>query len=115
MFLDRECTPRLLTEPALEAVLRLLAICMAGCICAVAPMAAAQDARWAVRTTDATGSSEAIACASARARAQAEARKYLGLNIRGCSCAPEVARGGGSSTAYRCRVNYEVLVRTNSN
>ncbi|ALC11487.1 hypothetical protein [Sphingopyxis sp. 113P3] len=77
--------------------------------------AAAQDARWAVRTADAQGRSEGGGCAAARTRAMDEARKYLGLNIRGCTCAPIASKGDGPSAVYRCRVTYEVLVRTSSN
>ncbi|WP_152998623.1 hypothetical protein [Sphingopyxis sp. H115] len=89
---------------------------MTALICAAAaPGASAQDARWAVRTVDATGRSEAGGCAAARARAVAEARKYLGLNIRTCACAPVASKGDGPSAGYRCRVTYEVLVRTGLN
>lgn len=77
--------------------------------------AAAQDARWAVRTTHAQGRSEGGGCAAARTRAMDEARKYLGLNLRGCTCAPIASKGDGPSAGYRCRVTYEVLVRTSSN
>ena len=76
---------------------------------------AAQDARWTVRTADAQGRSEAGGCVAARARAAADARKHLGLNIRGCACAPIASKGDGPSGGYRCRVTYEVLVRTSSN
>lgn len=87
-----------------------------GLLCVAATTgASAQDARWAVRTVDAQGRSETGGCAAARARAMAEARKYLGLNIRGCACAPIASKGDGPSAAYRCRVTYEVLVRTSSN
>lgn len=77
--------------------------------------AAAQDARWAVRTVEAQGRSEAGGCANARVRAAAEARKYLGLNVKGCTCAPIASKGNGPSAGYWCRVTYEVLVRTSSN
>lgn len=76
--------------------------------------AAAQDARWTVRTVDAQGRSEAVGCANARVRAATEARKYLGLNLKGCVCAPIASKGDGPSAGYRCRVTYEVLVRTGS-
>ena len=52
---------------------------------------------------------------AAAVRAATEARKYLGLNIRGCICAPIGSKSDGLSAAYRCRVTYEVLVRTSSN
>lgn len=77
--------------------------------------ALAQDARWAMRTVDATGRTEADGCAAARTQVRAEARKYQGLNIRGCTCAPVASKGDGPSAGYRCRVTYEVLVRTSSN
>jgi len=77
--------------------------------------AAAQDARWAVRTVEAQGRSEASGCAAARARAADEARKYLGLNTRGCACVPIASKSDGPSAAYRCRVSYEVLIRAGSN
>ncbi|WP_139375860.1 hypothetical protein [Sphingopyxis flava] len=79
------------------------------------PFSAAQDARWTVRTVDAQGRGEAGGCAAARARAAADARKYLGLNIRRCACAPIASKGDGPSAGYRCQVTYEVLVRTSSN
>lgn len=78
-------------------------------------IASAQDGRWVTRTVDAQGRSEAGGCAAARTRAATEARKYLGLNIRGCICAPIGSKSDGLSAAYRCRVTYEVLVRTSSN
>ena len=56
-----------------------------------------------------------IAERAARARAADEARKYLGLNTRGCACVPIASKSDGPSAAYRCRVSYEVLVRAGSN
>lgn len=92
----------------------LLVLLWCACVLPMGDIAFAQDARWAVRTVDAQGRSESAGCAAARTRAMVEARKYLGLNIRGCTCVPIASKGDGPSALYRCRVTYEVLVRTRS-
>lgn len=93
---------------------RLLLLSMACVAPAVSVAAAAPDAHWSIRTSDAFGRSEADGCAKARARAAEEARRYQGLNIRDCSCAPVASKGDGPTAGYRCRLVYEVLVRTGS-
>ncbi|QCB55661.1 hypothetical protein E5675_15280 [Sphingopyxis sp. PAMC25046] len=75
---------------------------------------AARDARWTMRAVDAQGRDEAGGCAAARVRAAAEARKYLGLNIGRCVCVPIASKGDGPTAGYRCRLTYEVLVRSGS-
>ncbi len=77
-------------------------------------VASAQEARWAPRNVEVTGRSEASGCAAARTQVAAEARKYLGLNIRECTCRAIASKGNGPSAGYRCRLTYEVLVRMSS-
>lgn len=92
----------------------LLILSAAATLLSPGGVASAQEVRWAPRNVEVTGRSEASGCAAARTQVAAEARKYLGLNIRECTCRAIVSKGDGPSAGYRCRLAYEVLVRMSS-
>ena len=82
----------------------------AALVAAMAPVGAAvaQDARWQARSLEAEGRREKETCRKARAEAAEAARAHLGLNIKDCICRQAGAIG---DVIYRCRLDFEVLVR----